>query len=254
MEVYRTVAESEHAFARDIPARTPSAEPDGTNESYQKLRRQPRLSRSPMRLADPMRLDPTRSRAAAPQRRPAPGAGRAPARGQSLVEFSLILLPLFIILLGIIQFGFVFNAYVTMTNAAREGTSVGTIYVYDASKSKAQNDALRNDSIKTALLASMNLLVKTAPNFAHPQVRRRRPARAPRRPPAPAHRRARVPPPARPHEPPGRPPPASWFPDRASTFAPLTRRASRAVRTLARAPGRPFRTQRDRARSSSTAR
>ncbi len=113
-----------------------------------------------------MRLIPTRSRLAAPQRDCASDAVRTPARGQSLVEFSLILLPLFIILLGIIQFGFVFNAYVTMTNAAREGARVGTIYVYDASKSKAQNDTLRNDSIKTALLASMNLLVKTAPNFA----------------------------------------------------------------------------------------
>ena len=39
-------------------------------------------------------------------------------RGQSLVEFALVLMPLFVILLGIIQFGFIFNAYVTITNAA----------------------------------------------------------------------------------------------------------------------------------------
>jgi len=38
--------------------------------------------------------------------------------------------------------------------------------VYDASRSKAQNDDTRNDAIRTALSASMNLLVKTAPNFA----------------------------------------------------------------------------------------
>ena len=38
--------------------------------------------------------------------------------------------------------------------------------MYDASSSKAQNDLARNDFIKTSLLASMNLLAKTSPNFA----------------------------------------------------------------------------------------
>lgn len=86
-------------------------------------------------------------------------------RGQSLVEFALVLMPLFFILLGIIQFGFVFNAYVTITNSAREAARTGTVYVYDSSLSKAQNDLARNNAIKTALLASMNLLSKTSPNF-----------------------------------------------------------------------------------------
>jgi aspartyl-tRNA(Asn)/glutamyl-tRNA(Gln) amidotransferase subunit A len=36
-------------------------------------------------------------------------------RGQSVVEFALVSLPLFLVLLGIIQFGFIFNAYVTVT-------------------------------------------------------------------------------------------------------------------------------------------
>ena len=87
-------------------------------------------------------------------------------RGQSLVEFSLVLLPLFVILLAIIQFGFIFNAYVTLTNATREGARNGTVYVYDAAMSKSQNDLARNDFIKTSVLASMNLLSKTSPNFA----------------------------------------------------------------------------------------
>ncbi len=87
------------------------------------------------------------------------------AHGQSLVEFALVMLPLFIILLGIIQFGFIFNAYVTITNASREGARIGTVYVYDANLSKAQNDLARNNAIKTTLINSMNLLTKTAPNF-----------------------------------------------------------------------------------------
>ncbi len=85
--------------------------------------------------------------------------------GQSLVEFALVVMPLFVILLGIIQFGFVFNSYVTITNAAREGARNGSIYVYDASMSKAQNDLARNNEIKSSVIASMNLLTKVAPNF-----------------------------------------------------------------------------------------
>lgn len=76
------------------------------------------------------------------------------------------MMPLFIILLGIIQFGFIFNAYVTITNSSREGARIGTVYVYDAGLSKAQNDLARNNAIKSALLASMNLLTKTSPNFS----------------------------------------------------------------------------------------
>jgi Flp pilus assembly protein TadG len=88
--------------------------------------------------------------------------------GQSLVEFSLVLTPLFFILLGIIQFGFIFNTYVTMTNASRDAARLGTIYVYDRTggMTKATNDLARNESIKTAVLTSMNMLGKTAPNFS----------------------------------------------------------------------------------------
>jgi Flp pilus assembly protein TadG len=96
-----------------------------------------------------------------------PGRSRRHGRqGQSLVEFSLVLTPLFLLLLGIIQFGFIFNAFVTMTNAAREGARTGTIVIYDRGLSQAQNDLARNEAIKTAVLASMNLLGKTSPNFA----------------------------------------------------------------------------------------
>ena len=99
-------------------------------------------------------------------RRPVLIRRREDARGQSLVEFALVLIPLFVILLGIIQFGFIFNTYVTMTNAAREGARTGTIYVYNRACTPAQNDMLRNEAIRSALLSSMNLLGKTAPQFS----------------------------------------------------------------------------------------
>jgi Flp pilus assembly protein TadG len=88
--------------------------------------------------------------------------------GQSLVEFSLILFPLFFIFLGIIQFGFIFNTYVTMTNAARDAARLGTIYIYtrESGETKATNDLARNESIKSQILDSMNNLGKTSPYFA----------------------------------------------------------------------------------------
>lgn len=52
-------------------------------------------------------------------------------KGQALVEFALILPILLLILMGIIQFGLVINAYLTISNVSREGAraaAVGTSY------------------------------------------------------------------------------------------------------------------------------
>ena len=75
-------------------------------------------------------------------------------------------MPLFLILLGIIQFGFIFNTYITMTNAARDAARLGTIYVYDRVPDKQTNDQNRNNAIKAQILASMNGLSTTSPRFA----------------------------------------------------------------------------------------
>ncbi len=86
--------------------------------------------------------------------------------GQSLVEFSLVLGPLLLVLLGIIQFGFIFNSYVTLTNAVREGAREGTIYVYDKNLgTKSANDLARNETIRSSILSSLNLLSTNAPQF-----------------------------------------------------------------------------------------
>ncbi len=91
---------------------------------------------------------------------------RARRAGQSLVEFALVLGPLLLLLLAIVQFGFIFNAYVTLTNAVREGARAGTIYVYDRAKSKSQNDLARNEQVRTTILDSLNLLSRSAPQFS----------------------------------------------------------------------------------------
>jgi Flp pilus assembly protein TadG len=106
-----------------------------------------------------MRLVRT-GRAAGPKDRTEDGEA-----GQSLVEFALIVTPLFMLLLGIIQFGFIFNSYVTLTNAARDAAREGTVQVYDRTLSKDLNDLVRNEKIRTTLLGSMNLMSKTAPRF-----------------------------------------------------------------------------------------
>jgi Flp pilus assembly protein TadG len=81
------------------------------------------------------------------------------------VEFALVLTPLMLVLMGIIQFGFIFNSYVTLANATREAEREGSIYVYDRTLSKAQNDAARNEQMRSTLLTSLNLLSKTAPQI-----------------------------------------------------------------------------------------
>ena len=92
-------------------------------------------------------------------------AARTGDSGQSLVEFALVLTPLLFILLGIVQLGFIFNAYITLTNAAREAAREGSVYVYERTLSKSQNDIERNEAISAALVSSMNFLPTSAPQF-----------------------------------------------------------------------------------------
>ena len=82
--------------------------------------------------------------------------------GQNIVEFALLLPILMYILLGIIQFGFIFATYVTLNNAVREGARWGTIYVYDNSTNANSNDGTRNDGIVDRIYASRGILAVPA--------------------------------------------------------------------------------------------
>jgi Flp pilus assembly protein TadG len=117
-----------------------------------------------------MRLDTRRlnlrPRATVPGSGPATDA-RERSRGQSLVEFSLVLVPLMLLLLGIIQFGFIFNSYVTLANASREAAREGSIYVYDRNLTRSANDLARNERMRTTFRTALNNLVATAPNFTN---------------------------------------------------------------------------------------
>ncbi len=113
----------------------------------------PEVARARMRLVT-RRRSPSRLR-------------RADARGQSLVEFALIVTPLFLLILAVVQFGLIFNAYVTLTNAAREAARTGTIVVYDRNLSKAANDLIRHEAVRDTLVGSMNLLSTSAPQLTN---------------------------------------------------------------------------------------
>jgi Flp pilus assembly protein TadG len=86
-------------------------------------------------------------------------------RGQALAEFALVLLPILLILVGIIQFGLLFGANVSLTNAAREGARAATIYVYDQDQSRAWNDAQRCGALVAAATDAFGLLSAGAPYF-----------------------------------------------------------------------------------------
>jgi len=93
------------------------------------------------------------------------GAPRA-ERGQALVEFAVVVLPLLLLVVGIIQFGLLYGAHVTLTNSAREGARAGTIYVYDRNQNVYWNDAHRCGAIISAATEAFGLLDDAAPHFS----------------------------------------------------------------------------------------
>lgn len=105
------------------------------------------------------------------QPRPAPtpaspdGARRPREHGQAMVEFAAVLLPILLLVVGIIQFGLIFGANVTLTNAAREGARAATIARYDIAATRAVNDIDRCTAVLDAARNSFGIMNANAPNF-----------------------------------------------------------------------------------------
>jgi hypothetical protein len=59
-------------------------------------------------------------------------------RGAELIEFALILPLLLLIMLGIVDFGFMFQRYEVLTNAAREGARVAVLPGYTTADVQAR--------------------------------------------------------------------------------------------------------------------
>lgn len=91
-------------------------------------------------------------------------AARHRERGQSLVEFAIVV-PLFLVLvLGIVDFGMALRSYITLTNAAREGARVGVV-CSDGDSTAASNAAIAQvvDSGSALDLTSSNVTQATTP-------------------------------------------------------------------------------------------
>jgi Flp pilus assembly protein TadG len=58
--------------------------------------------------------------------------------GAEVVEFALTLPLMLLVVLGIVEFGFLFQQYEVVTNAAREGARVGVLPTYSATTAAAQ--------------------------------------------------------------------------------------------------------------------
>jgi Flp pilus assembly protein TadG len=64
-------------------------------------------------------------------------------RGQTMVEFAMVLPVLAILLFGVIQFGVLFNNYVTLTDATRAGARRAAVSRQASNPSAATVDAVR---------------------------------------------------------------------------------------------------------------
>lgn len=83
-----------------------------------------------------------------------------------MVELAFVLLPALLIVVGIIQFGLLFGANITLTNAAREAARAATIARYDIEISRAVNDLDRCTAAVDAAVRTFGLLSASAPNFS----------------------------------------------------------------------------------------
>jgi Flp pilus assembly protein TadG len=61
--------------------------------------------------------------------------------GAELIEFSLTLPLLLLVVLGIIEFGFLFREYEILTNAAREGARMASLQTYSPTQAARQTNA-----------------------------------------------------------------------------------------------------------------
>lgn len=78
-------------------------------------------------------------------------------KGQSLVEFALVIPLLLLILMAIIEFGFLFNSYLVISNASREGARLASLGGSDYSVEERVKLVSSN-------LDELNLTVTISPN------------------------------------------------------------------------------------------
>ena len=68
-------------------------------------------------------------------------------KGASAVEFALILTPLIILIFAIFQFGILFNNWIALTYAAREGARLAAVDLYDEAKVRERAPSVEINSV-----------------------------------------------------------------------------------------------------------
>jgi Flp pilus assembly protein TadG len=87
-------------------------------------------------------------------------------RGQAMVEFAMVILPLLVVIVGIIQFGLIFGANVSLTNAAREAAREATIHRYNAANGNADEGTTRCTRAVEAATSAFGFLSSNSPHFS----------------------------------------------------------------------------------------
>lgn len=84
---------------------------------------------------------------------------KALPKGQSLVEAAIVIPVILLLVFGIIDFGLLFNNYILITNASREGARLAALGSTDAEVVAAVRDM-------TATLDSSGLSVTVTPHYS----------------------------------------------------------------------------------------
>jgi Flp pilus assembly protein TadG len=80
-------------------------------------------------------------------------------QGQTMTEFALVLPVLALILFAVIQFGIVFNNYITLTDATRAGARKAAV---------SRQDPNRNSAVMTAVRSSASDLTSSKLSVSPP--------------------------------------------------------------------------------------
>lgn len=83
--------------------------------------------------------------------------------GQSLVEFVLVLPILLLLILGVLEFGWMLNAKVTVNAAVREGARVRAALGYSSANNATYNSAATNAILEA--LDTSNITLVVSPNY-----------------------------------------------------------------------------------------
>jgi Flp pilus assembly protein TadG len=96
------------------------------------------------------------------------GPQRASQSGQAVIELALTLPLLLVVVMGIFDFGLMFQHYEVVTNAAREGARVGVLPNYTTADAQARAQQYLSSGGLSASSATINAAVSASPSFGSP--------------------------------------------------------------------------------------